>query len=195
MTTNRTPTPVAGLPLLKRHIASHDANGKSIYTTSPAQQFIAIPGVGGLARSYSVSGVPATLTDDADLKAYLSSDANQVTSWTQPNIVTPNGVNLLIVDLEPGGVSQMHRTVSIDFSVCVMGTILHELDSGETVTLKPGDHIVQRGTNHRWHNASKTEPARFVATTVSCIPFDIAGKPLEEHHAPVETEKKDGNKL
>ena len=138
MTTNRTPTPVAGLPLLKRHIASHDANGKSIYTTSPAQQFIAIPGVGGLARSYSVSGVPATLTDDADLKAYLSSDANQVTSWTQPNIVTPNGVNLLIVDLEPGGVSQMHRTVSIDFSVCVMGTILHELDSGETVTLKPG---------------------------------------------------------
>jgi hypothetical protein len=35
---------------------------------------------------------------------------------------------------------------------------------------------------HRWINASKTEPARFVATTIACEPFDIAGKQLEEIH-------------
>ena len=31
-------------------------------------------------------------------------------------------------------------------------------------------------------NASKIEPARFVAVTLPCVPFDIAGKMLEEVH-------------
>lgn len=41
---------------------------------------------------------------------------------------------------------------------------------------------MQRGTNHRWINASTTEPARFVAVTLPCEPFEIAGKMLEEVH-------------
>jgi hypothetical protein len=36
---------------------------------------------------------------------------------------------------------------------------------------------------HRWINASKTEPARFVAVTLTCDPFEIAGRMLEEYHA------------
>jgi hypothetical protein len=36
---------------------------------------------------------------------------------------------------------------------------------------------------HKWINASKTEPARFVAVTLSCDPFEIAGRMLEEYHA------------
>ena len=36
----------------------------------------------------------------------------------------------------------MHRTVSIDFSICIMGGIDHELDSGEKVCLRLGDYIV-----------------------------------------------------
>ncbi|KAH0831436.1 hypothetical protein AYO21_06434 [Fonsecaea monophora] len=179
---------VTDLPPVKRHIATHDANGKSVYLDSPAQQYFPVPNVGGLARSFSVSSVPAKLENDEDVKAYLGTDGP--TSWTSPNIVTPNGVNLLIVDLAPGGSSVMHRTVSIDFSVCVIGEIEHELDGGERVLLKPGDHIVQRGTMHRWHNASKTKPARFIATTVSCVPFDIAGKQLEEIHLPPDSQEK-----
>jgi hypothetical protein len=112
---------VVDLPPVKRYIATHDANGKSIYTESPPQKYFGVPGVGGVARSYSVSSVPAKLEGDEDSKAYLGTD--EATSWTQPNIVTPNGANLLIVDLEPGGTSAMHRTVSIDFSVCILGEI------------------------------------------------------------------------
>jgi len=179
---------VTSLPPCKRHIATHDADGKSVYVDSPAQRYLPIPNAGGLARSYSVSSVPAKLADDQDLKAYLGDDG--ITSWRQPSIVTPAGANLLVVDLAPGGVSMMHQTVSIDFSICTNGEIDHELDGGQTVRLKPGDHIVQRGTNHRWHNASKTEPARFVAVTLSCEPFDIAGKKLEEVHRPNEVQEK-----
>ncbi|OQV07132.1 Cupin domain-containing protein [Cladophialophora immunda] len=179
---------VTTLPPVKRYIATHDANGKSVYLDTPPQQYFPVPDVGGLARSFSVSSVPAKLENDEDVKAYLGKEGP--TSWTSPSIVTPAGVNLLIVDLAPGGTSVMHRTVSIDFSVCVIGEIEHELDGGEKVLLRPGDHIVQRGTMHRWHNASKTEPARFIATTVSCLPFDIAGKQLEEVHLPREPQEK-----
>lgn len=42
------------------------------------------------------------------------------------------------------------------------------------------DHIVQRGTKHLWRNASKTEPARFIATTIAIEPFEVNGKVLEE---------------
>ena len=48
---------------------------------------------------------------------------------------------------------------------------------------------MQRGTMHKWVNASKTEPARFVAVTLPCEPFEIAGKMLEEAFLKENTEK------
>jgi hypothetical protein len=121
----------------KRYIATHDANGRSVYADSPDQQFWAVPNVGGVARSYAVSSVPANLTNDADLKAYRSEDGNA--SHTKRDIVVPDGgANLVVVDIAPGGSSGMHHTVSIDFSICVIGEIEHELDSGEKVLLKAG---------------------------------------------------------
>jgi hypothetical protein len=58
------------------------------------------------------------------------------------------------------------------------------------------DHIIQRGTMHKWYNASKTEPARFVAVTLPCKPFLINGKDLaEEHVAGTGAKQKDGSRL
>ncbi|KAK4495284.1 hypothetical protein PRZ48_013614 [Zasmidium cellare] len=171
-----------GLRPNKRYIATHDSTGKSVYTESPDQIFNAVPDVGGMARSYAIDSFPANLKDDADIKAYRAEQG--VASHTERSIVVKPGANLVVVDLEPGGMSMMHRTVSIDFSICVVGEIDHELDSGEKVRLLPGDHIIQRGTMHRWSNPSKDKPARFVACTIPCVPFDIAGKPLEEVHVP-----------
>jgi hypothetical protein len=39
---------------------------------------------------------------------------------------------------------------------------------------------------HRWHNASKTEAARFVAVTLPAVPFKIPGtnEMLSEVHVP-----------
>ncbi|KAK5073794.1 hypothetical protein LTR64_007068 [Lithohypha guttulata] len=178
------------LPPNKRYIATHDANGKSVYASSPDQVYIAPAGSAiNVARSYSVPNVPVNFADDEDLKGYLAGPES-VSSFQRTEIVVPseggnnNGANCLVVDLQPGAFSVMHQTVSNDFSICVIGTIVHELDSGERVTLKAGDHIVQRGTNHRWINASKTEPARFVAVTIPSVPLEIGGEVLEEVHIP-----------
>lgn len=126
-----------GLQPCKRYIATHDASGTSIYAESPEQHFNATPGFGGLARSFSVDSVPANLANEADIKAYRAEDGP--TSYNRREIVNPKpGANLLVIDLEPGAKSAMHRTVSIDFSICVQGEIDHELDGGAKVRLHPG---------------------------------------------------------
>lgn len=87
-------------------------------------------------RTYAVSTMPVKLGGEADLKAWNSDDSPS--SHKASGIVIPNGANFSVVDLSPGGSSQMHQTVSLDLSICVIGTIKHELDSGEIVTLNPG---------------------------------------------------------
>jgi mannose-6-phosphate isomerase-like protein (cupin superfamily) len=52
----------------------------------------------------------------------------------------------------------MHTTPTIDFEVILSGEVILELDNGATVTLQPGDTVVQNGTRHRWRNEA-TMPA------------------------------------
>ena len=47
----------------------------------------------------------------------------------------------------------MHTTPTIDFEVVLSGEVVLELDDGASVTLRPGDTVVQNGTRHRWRNA------------------------------------------
>ncbi|PPJ52343.1 hypothetical protein CBER1_09841 [Cercospora berteroae] len=176
---------ISGLKPCKRYITTHDSTGKSVYhTTSPEL----ISKKSGLTRSYSVASVPAVLENEVDVEAYKAGTG--AASHLAPGIVPPSpGAYLVVVDLAPGQSSLMHRTVSIDYSICVIGEIDHKLDGGETVRLYPGDHIVQRGTMHQWHNPTD-KPARFVACVVPCKPFDIAGEQLSEQHLSDDTKPK-----
>lgn len=47
----------------------------------------------------------------------------------------------------------MHRTESIDYGIVLEGEVVLILDKGET-TVRAGDIVVQRGTNHAWSNRS-----------------------------------------
>jgi mannose-6-phosphate isomerase-like protein (cupin superfamily) len=47
----------------------------------------------------------------------------------------------------------MHRTQSIDYGIVLEGEITLLVDVGE-VTVRAGDIVVQRGTNHGWANRS-----------------------------------------
>jgi mannose-6-phosphate isomerase-like protein (cupin superfamily) len=47
----------------------------------------------------------------------------------------------------------MHRTQTIDYGIILEGEITLLVDDGE-VTVRAGDVVVQRGTNHAWANRS-----------------------------------------
>ncbi|KAF1960084.1 hypothetical protein CC80DRAFT_489310 [Byssothecium circinans] len=163
------------LPPNKRYILTHDKNGRSVIHSSPPQLYKSVGDAGGLARSFATTSVPATLTNDEDITAYRSETGPASYKGKDIVIPTPSSSHLVVVDLAPGGGSPMHRTVSIDYSICVIGHVRMELDGGEWVDLYPGDHVIQRGTMHRWQNGSQTEAARFVAVTLPCEPFEIPG--------------------
>ena len=88
-----------------------------------------------------------------------------------------SGSGLRIGVLAPGTRSPMHRTESLDYGICLEGECDMELDGGETVTLRAGDVVIQRGTNHVWHNRSDC-PCRFAWILLDAQPVEIAGRRL-----------------
>jgi len=60
----------------------------------------------------------------------------------------------------------MHKTDSLDVIVLVRGQIDLLLDEGEALNMKPGDVVIQRGTNHAWTNPGK-ETALLVAVLMN----------------------------
>lgn len=59
----------------------------------------------------------------------------------------------------------MHKTETLDVIVLVKGEVDLLLDDGEARSLKPGDVVIQRATNHAWINRGK-ETALLVATLI-----------------------------
>lgn len=47
----------------------------------------------------------------------------------------------------------MHRTETVDYGIMLEGELTLIMDIGETV-VRPGDIVIQRGTNHGWANRS-----------------------------------------
>ncbi|HTP23994.1 MAG TPA: cupin domain-containing protein [Solirubrobacteraceae bacterium] len=88
-----------------------------------------------------------------------------------------SGSVLRIGVLAPGTRSPMHRTQSLDYGICLEGECDMELDGGETVTVRPGDVVVQRGTNHLWHNRG-TVPCRFAWILLDAQSVKIDGRTL-----------------
>ena len=68
-----------------------------------------------------------------------------------------SGHLIRIIDIYPpsegGKRTVMHRTKTLDYAVVIEGEVVLVLDDSE-VTLKQGDVVVQRGTDHAWENRS-----------------------------------------
>ena len=69
----------------------------------------------------------------------------------------------------------MHRTETVDYVLVLSGEIDMETDDS-TISLKAGDILVQRGTNHAWVNRG-TEPARVAFVLIDAKPLGI-GHPV-----------------
>jgi quercetin dioxygenase-like cupin family protein len=168
-----------GLPRIHRFITTHNDDGKAIFHSDIKEELPISVVDGGVARfglGYTTDNTPVDMNKDADISVYQKYQANA------PGIVVPGGTVLRFVDIGPGQISPMHRTVSLDYGVVLEGKIELVLDSGETRTMNRGDVAVQRGTMHAWRNMSDTEWGRMMYVLQECKPLEVAGKALEEDY-------------
>ncbi|KAH6998438.1 hypothetical protein BKA56DRAFT_626863 [Ilyonectria sp. MPI-CAGE-AT-0026] len=142
----------------KRFITENNAEGKAVFSTQIPEELPArvIECGDKFFLGYTTNERPVDINGNKDVDTYSEYLTNE------PGIVIPGGTVLRFVDIRPGGVSPMHRTVSLDYGVVVEGQVIIRLDSGESRLMQRGDVTIQRGTMHEWENASKTEWARMI---------------------------------
>ena len=101
-------------------------------------------------------------------------EAGQIEDCGQRKLPTqppPHGTRFIVMEFDPGADGVMHRTETIDYISCLEGQIDMDMDQS-TVTLRAGDVMVQRGTNHAWVNRSQAR-ARLSIVLVDAKPLGI----------------------
>lgn len=164
------------LPRNHRFITDHNSDGKAVFSDRlpDLQPWMPIDGQANFALNYTTSQFPVSFKDNKDITQY------QGYLEAKPGLVVPGGSVLRVVDVKPGALSAMHRTVSLDYGVVLEGEVWLELDSGERRLMRRGDISIQRGTNHAWRNASDTQWARMMYVLLEAEPIEVQGKVLGE---------------
>ena len=171
---------------IRRIVTGHDEEGKSTFLidgiAANIKEMESMPGL-ALTDLWETTDTPASNTGNADAAA-------------RPVRLEPpkNGTILRIVEFPPdaawradvdankafesigaGGAKDadsadpmMHKTATVDYIIVIKGEIWAIMDKGETL-LKPGDVLVQRGTNHSW-SVRGDEPCIIAAVLVSAEP-------------------------
>jgi quercetin dioxygenase-like cupin family protein len=130
-------------------VTGHDARGVSVIASDGS-----VPGTSAVPGGTLFYPLWATGATPAPI------DAAAANPRADPLSVPPpaQGTKVLINEMPPGAASPMHRTQTVDYAIVLDGEVVLVLEDSETV-LRPGDVVVQRGTNHRWENRS-AGPAR-----------------------------------
>jgi len=141
----------------RRVVTGHTQDGVSVVLSDgPVPVSRELPDDGVLFHEiWNTEGAPALV------RAVEPDEPTQRTLAVPP---PPLGTKIRINEFAPGHLderglqSPVHRTASVDYGIVLAGEITLVLDDSE-VTLRAGDIVVQRGTDHAWANRS-TAPAR-----------------------------------
>jgi len=135
----------------RRVVTGHDANGKSVVLSdgTPPQHHPM--------RGREVGADFYEMWNTTQLVPQLTSVEGREPSERDFTIMPVAGHLLRIIDIYPpkdgGKRTVMHRTRTLDYVVVIEGEVVLVLDDSE-VTLKKGDVVIQRGTDHAWENRS-----------------------------------------
>lgn len=135
----------------RRVVTGHDSGGKSVVLSDgPPPQHHGMRGAGVGADFVEIWSV-------ADPVPQLTSAQAVEPNERTFTIMPPTGHLLRIIEMYPardgGRRTVMHRTRTLDYVVVIEGEVVCIFDDSEVV-LKPGEVVVQRGTNHAWENRS-----------------------------------------
>ena len=129
-------------------------------------------------------GISSTLmwcTDAMPADIAIGEDAEDMGARILGTAPPENGSRFIVMEFAPGIASEMHRTETIDYIVALEGEIDMDMDDS-TVTLRAGDVMVQRGTNHAWVNRG-TAPARLAIVLLDAKPLGIGHPRLRGQQA------------
>ena len=159
---------------VRRIVTGHNADGKAVIAADEAIEGRGLAEDAGrrdatFFQLWATHEMPVDVTD-AGLARQREGSETTI-------LGTGSGTVLRIGVLEPGARSPMHRTESLDYGICLEGECDMELDGGEVVTVRQGDVVVQRGTNHVWHNRSDV-PCRFTWILLDAEPVMVGGRRL-----------------
>lgn len=150
---------------IRRVVTGHDAAGRAVVKIDEFAKNIELRRQGvSSSVIWSTDSFPVVNEGDDDL------------GLRKTGTTLENGTVFRVVRYEPGVVPRRHRTDSVDYAVVIAGEIDMELD-GETVTLKVGDVLVQRGTIYNWVNRSN-DVAIVAFVLVAAKPVTVGGKTL-----------------
>jgi quercetin dioxygenase-like cupin family protein len=151
---------------IRRVVTGHDGNGKAVVAIDEISKDVVNFRKGAVAMTvWSTEGFPVDNANPAD-------GAKEVTATTRDN-----GTVFRVLEYAPGVAPRNHRTNSVDYGVVLSGEIDMELE-GETVHLRAGDVLVQRGTIHNWVNRSD-KPCVIAFVLVDARPATTGGKRLD----------------
>jgi Cupin domain len=137
---------------IRRIVTGHDERGKSVIVSEgspPQHHTMRGPTVGADFIEIWNMAAPVPLLASVEPREPNERDFT---------IMPVAGHLLRILEVYPlnagGKRTVMHRTQTLDYVVMIEGELVLLLEDSE-VTLKQGDVVVQRGTNHAWENRSE----------------------------------------
>jgi mannose-6-phosphate isomerase-like protein (cupin superfamily) len=162
----------AGLPPIRRVVTGHDANGVAK---------VLIDALGTNVRS-SRPGSASTLmwsTDQTPADISIGENIEDLGARTLGTAPPANGTRFTINDIPAERPGLMHRTETLDYAIVLAGEIDMVMDDS-SVTLRTGDVVIQRGTNHSWVNRG-TQPARIAFVLIDANPLGIGNPRTREN--------------
>ncbi|KPV74776.1 uncharacterized protein RHOBADRAFT_44295 [Rhodotorula graminis WP1] len=158
------------LPLIRRVVTTHDDSGAAKVWIDEEVENKAPP---GFSDGVSFGLAWTTNTSPADCQTPVDGKDLPI-----GELANTEGSVVRYVDMPPGHVSPMHRTLTLDYGFVLFGSVELSLPDGSRTPVKPGDLVVQRGTDHAWVNASETEWARMVYVLLPSKPIVVDGNEL-----------------
>ena len=155
------------MPPIRRVVTTRDAAGKAaVMLDAPAANI-----------RVSEHGSASTLIWCSDRCPAEIGTQEDYGARTVPRQPPAFGSRFCVIDFAPGCPGFMHRTDTIDYVVCLSGSIDMALDDSE-VRLNAGDAMVQQGTNHSWINrGDETARLAFVLLDAKKQPGGIRPRP------------------
>ncbi len=165
---------------IRRFVTGHNANGKSTFLMDDdAPNVVVLEKMGGLkvTELWETFDAPADnrgTQDNADRALHLEPAARgtifRIVDFP-PDAAWKAGASgvAAFAELQAGHAVDtsssdpgMHKTASVDYALVLEGEIWAVMDTAERL-MKPGDVLIQRGTNHAWANRTdKSSRVMFV---------------------------------